>query len=58
MNTLHSAFSLREPDQWSGGWKIGGNLTIMVTKAPTKQQIKNTEEMFGWEWIDTKKAQE
>ena len=54
MNTLHSAYSLQEPTQWAGGWKIGGNLTIMVLKAPTEQQIKNTEEMFGWEWVDGK----
>ena len=55
MTTIHSAFNVPEPTQWAGGWKIGGNLTIMVLKKPTDQQIKNTEEMFGWEWVDIEK---
>ena len=54
MTTLHSAYGLQEPTKWAGGWKIGGNLTIMVLIKPTEQQIKNTEEIFGWEWIDGK----
>lgn len=54
-NTLHKSLSLEEPNQWQGGWKIGGNLTIMVLKAPTEQQIKNTEETFGWEWVEMRK---
>jgi len=37
-----------------GSWCIGGNCFINVTKKPTDAQIKNTEEMFGWEWVDIK----
>jgi hypothetical protein len=33
-----------------GTWVIGGLLHINITKRPTDEQIKNTEEMFGWEW--------
>ena len=52
MNTLHSAYNLPEPTKWAGGWRIGGNLAIMVLYRPTDEQIKNTEQMFGWEWIE------
>ena len=60
MNTSHSAYCFAEPTKWAGSWKIGGNLSIMVSIKPTEQQIKNTEEMFGWEWFDAeiKKASE
>lgn len=38
----------------SGYWLIGGGGRIYVTadKKPTPEQIKNTEEAFGWEWKD------
>lgn len=38
--------------QAAGFWIIGGEpgLRVAVTKRPTDQQIKNTTEMFGWEW--------
>jgi hypothetical protein len=38
-----------------GSWCIGGNCFINVKEKPTDEQIKNTEEMFGWEWVDIKK---
>jgi hypothetical protein len=34
----------------AGKWIIGGTFHVDVTKKPTDEQIKNTEEMFGWEW--------
>lgn len=42
---------IAEP-KYEGGWKIGGNWTIYVLKKPTKEQIKNTEQLLGWEWIE------
>ena len=40
--------------KYSGCWIIGGSLYVRVLeeKTPTPEQIKNTEEMFGWEWQD------
>ena len=41
-----------------GYWKLdgeydgAGGLWIAIRKKPTDQQIKNTEEAFGWKWID------
>ena len=38
--------------QYAGYWLIGENFRIGVPqdKKPTPEQIKNTEEAFGWEW--------
>lgn len=38
----------------AGYWLIGENFRIGVpkNKKPTPEQIKNTEEAFGWEWKD------
>jgi len=36
-----------------GSWCIGGRLFINVKERPTDEQIKNTEEMFGWEWKES-----
>jgi hypothetical protein len=38
-----------------GSWCIGGNCFINVKEKPTDEQIKNTEEMFGWEWKESEK---
>ena len=38
-----------------GSWCIGGSCFINITKKPTDEQIKNTEEMFGWKWTDNTK---
>jgi hypothetical protein len=35
-----------------GAWIIGETLRIAVTQRVTDEQIKNTEEMFGWKWMD------
>ena len=35
-----------------GAWIIGETLRIAVTQRVTDEQIKNTEEMFGWKWVD------
>lgn len=34
-----------------GWWIVGGGLQIEVTKELTEEQIKNTEELLGWEWV-------
>ena len=35
-----------------GFWVIGENFHIAIKKKPTEQQIKNTNELLGWEWKD------
>lgn len=41
-----------------GFWRLdndethAGAFQIAMRKKPTDQQIKNTEEAFGWKWID------
>lgn len=38
------------PSKPVGYWVLGGNFHIEIMHRPTDEQIKNTEEMFGWEW--------
>ena len=38
-----------------GSWVIGGSCFINVKEKPTDEQIKNTEEMFGWKWKESEK---
>jgi len=45
------------PPKYVGSWEIGGNWSISVLKKPTDQQIKNTEELLGWKWIDAKESE-
>jgi hypothetical protein len=39
----------------AGYWVLGGNFHITIETKPTEEQIKNTEEMFGWKWKDNTK---
>jgi hypothetical protein len=48
-------YQIMKTPEYVGSWCIGGNCFINVTKKPTDAQIKNTEEMFGWEWVDIEK---
>lgn len=34
-----------------GSWDLG-DVHLNVTRRPTDEQIKNTEEFFGWKWVD------
>jgi hypothetical protein len=34
-----------------GTWDLG-NFSFSVYRRPTDEQIKNTEEFFGWKWVD------
>jgi hypothetical protein len=34
-----------------GAWDLG-KLLFTVYRRPTDEQIKNTEEFFGWKWVD------
>jgi len=45
-------YEFYKPREYVGGWQIGGNWTINVIQKPTDEQIKNTEQMFGWKWVD------
>ena len=38
--------------KYEGYWVIGENFHIQIKKKPTEQQIKNTNELLGWEWKD------
>ena len=40
------------PPKTEGYWVIGENFHIAMKKKPTEQQIKNTNELLGWEWKD------
>lgn len=53
MNEINTQqYTFIQPPEYVGSWKIGGNWHLNVIKKPTDEQIKNTEEMFGWEWVD------
>ena len=43
---------------YDGGWKIGDSWTIYVKSKPTDQQIKNTEELLGWVWVEVSRGEE
>ena len=48
-------YQIMKTPEYVGSWVIGGNCFINVKEKPTDEQIKNTEEMFGWEWVDIEK---
>jgi hypothetical protein len=39
------------PNNPVGAWDLG-SFQFSVSRLPTDEQIKNTEEMFGWKWVD------
>lgn len=48
---------LNQPPKPVGSWTLDPNPSHIMTKfvmytKPTDEQIKNTEEMFGWKWQD------
>lgn len=54
-----SDFNFYIPPQPVGGWVLdppdnptgaGPCILFSVFRKPTEQQIKNTEETFGWKW--------
>jgi hypothetical protein len=45
---------IAEP-KYVGSWCIGGNWYVMLTKKPTDEQIKNTEQLLGWIWNENRK---
>jgi len=47
-----SAHSVLHTPKPVGAWIIGETLRIAVTHRVTDEQIENTKEMFGWEWVD------
>jgi hypothetical protein len=47
---LLQTYNLHLP-KYAGKWIIGGSFHVDVMKKLTDEQIKNTEEMFGWEWV-------
>ena len=52
-----ATYTLIQPPKPVGFWTFdpksphGSNYFAIHVK-PTEQQIKNTEEMFGWKWLD------
>jgi hypothetical protein len=52
INTYMSTTSFKLPPNYDGYWVIGENFHIQIKKKPTEQQIKNTNELLGWEWKD------
>jgi hypothetical protein len=48
---------IASPPEPDGYWEIGGGYStyrFAIYKKVTDQQIKNTEELLGWKWIDGK----
>jgi hypothetical protein len=45
-------YDFYKPPKYVGGWVIGGNWTMNVLEKPTDEQIKNTEQLLGWKWVD------
>jgi hypothetical protein len=41
-----------KPPEPVGFWVIGGSYQVPVRVKATDEQIKNTEELLGWEWKD------
>ena len=53
-------YTIATPPEPVGYWKIGNGYSYMsmaMYKRFTPEQVKNTEELLGWEWIEGK-AQE
>ena len=53
-------YTIATPPEPIGYWKIGNGYSYMsmaMYKRFTPEQVKNTEELLGWEWIEGK-AQE
>ena len=52
INTYMSTTSFIPHTNYDGYWRIGENFYVQIKKKPTEQQIKNTNELLGWEWKD------
>lgn len=56
-NLRYTASKLYTPPPAVGAWILDpksehGNMMISVRAKPTPEQIKHTEEYFGWQWKD------
>jgi hypothetical protein len=52
--------TIATPPEPVGYWQIGGGYSYMrmaMYKKVTDEQIKNTEELLGWKWIDAKESE-
>lgn len=54
MSETELKFALINPT-YVGYWVIGDSCHFAMLTKPTEEQIKNTEEMFGWKWKDNTK---
>lgn len=45
-------YTFYTPPEPVGWWVIGGMTWFPMYKEFTAEQIKNTEELLGWEWKD------
>ena len=43
---------LPQNPHYVGWWILGDSCHFSMLTKPTDEQIKNTEEMFGWKWKD------
>jgi len=50
-STVYTSYIVGKP-KVVGAWVIGETLHIYVTHRVTDEQIENTKNMFGWEWVD------
>lgn len=47
---------IRDTYSPAGYWRLGAGITTLfpVGKRPTDEQIANTKELLGWEWVEGK----
>ena len=55
-----SKFTILKPPEPVGSWVLypgspWGTTQFQIYKRPTDEQIKNTEELLGWGWVEAKK---
>lgn len=49
-------YTIQQPPEPVGSWRLGDGGSYYTQFAiyvrPTDEQIKNTEELLGWKWIE------
>ena len=56
----NSQITFMKPPEPVGAWVLypgspWGTVQFQMYKRPTDEQIKNTEELLGWGWVEAKK---
>ena len=58
VDTKTVQFTVHEPSKPVGYWVLypgpGSTFQIAVYNRPTDEQIKNTEQLLGWTWVEAR----